>query len=169
MIILHFKYMLPVFRVVVRHLAEVNNSAESIGLETGVRPDFLCISILREGFLTTNICMINLWTLALPAWLNTLHFAKNSMSTSTVSIHIHLGKLQLLELCHGSEDKKSFDSCHLDIFLHYLFYRWWMKSVANIQGGISYITLYTLIVPQVKREVKKKKNRRQKDRKNSCF
>lgn len=142
-IFLHFKYILPVFWVVVRHLAtaEVNNSTESIGLETGARPGFLCISIVWEGFLTTNICMINLWTLALPAWLNTLHFAKNSMSTSTVSIHIHLGKLQLLELCHGSEDKKSFVSCQLDIFLHYLFYRWWMKSVANIQCSISYITL----------------------------
>lgn len=70
-----------------------------------------CISIIWEGFLTTNICMINLWTLGLPAWLNTLHFAKNSMWTSTVSIHIHLGKLQPLESCHGTEDKKSFVSC----------------------------------------------------------
>lgn len=75
----------------------------------------VCISIFWEGFITINICMINLWTLALPAWLNTLHFAKNSMSASTVSIHIHLGKLQLLELCLGTEDKKSFVSCQLDI------------------------------------------------------
>lgn len=95
---------------------EVNNTtAWTVRLETGAKPSSLCISIFWEGFLTTNICMINLWTLALPAWLNTLHFAKNSMSASTVSIHIHLGKLQVLELCYGTEDKKSFVSCQLDI------------------------------------------------------
>lgn len=106
---------------------EINNSTEwSIWLERETNPGSLCISILWEGFLTTNICMINLWTLALPAWLNTLHFAKNSMSTSTVSIHIHLGKLQLLELCHGTEDKKSFVSCQLDILLTIY---WWMKML----------------------------------------
>ena len=106
---------------------EVNKSTEwSVCLERETNPGSLCISILWEGFLTTNICMINLWTLALPAWLNTLHFAKNSMSTSTVSIHIHLGKLQLLELCHGTEDKKSFVSCQLDILLTIY---WWMKML----------------------------------------
>lgn len=92
---------------------------------------------------TTNICMINLWTLALPAWLNTLHFAKNSMSTSTVSIYIHLGKLQLLELCHGTKHKKSFVSCQLDVFIKYLFW-WWVKCIANIQHDISCIILWTL-------------------------
>lgn len=132
------------FWAVVRDVAtgEGNSNTDTVGLETGARPGFFpCICIIWEGFLPTHICMINLWTLALPAWLNTLHFAKNSMSTSTVSIPIHLGKLQLLELCHGSEDKKSFVSCQLDVFLHYLFYRWWMKSVVNIRCRISYIIL----------------------------
>lgn len=123
----------PMFWVVVRNLTTVNNTTEwTVMLDAGTKPSFLCIISIWEDFLTTNICMINLWTLALPAWLNTLHFAKNSMSASTVSIRIHLGKLQLLELCHGTEDRKSFVSCQLDIFYHCLSYRWWIKSIANI-------------------------------------
>ena len=75
----------------------------------------LFLRLIWEGLFTANICMINLWTLALPAWLNTLHFAKNSMSASTVSIHIHLGNLQLLELGCEIEGKKISVGCHIDV------------------------------------------------------
>lgn len=135
---------------------EVKNSSEwTIRLETEVQAHSLCISIFWEGFLTTNICMINLWALAPPAWLNTLHFAKNSMSASTVSIHIHLGKLQLLELCHGTEDKKSFVSCQLDISstIHFIGDKWKVWSIFNT---VFHILLFGLGRLQKKRELSRK-------------
>lgn len=132
---------------------EANNPSEwTVRLGTEAQAHSLCISIFWEGFLPTNICMINLWALAPPAWLNILHSAKNSMSASTVSIHIHLGKLQLWELCYGTEDKKSFVSCQLDIFptLYFIGDEWKVWSIFNT---VFHILLFGLGRFQKKREI----------------
>lgn len=111
-----------------------------------------CMRLIWEGFFTTNICMINLWTLALPAWLNTLHFAKNSTSASTVSIHIHLGNLQLLESCPEIESKKSSVGCQLDFSSHISFACDEWKKLLKFHS-LLYITLYLFIILIVKGDV----------------
>lgn len=113
-----------------------SNTGWIIELWTEARLGFLCIGVAWEGIFTTYICMINLWTLALQLdWTHCILLRTACQLAQSASIYIW-EKLQLLELCHGSEDKKSFVSCHLGIHPSYLFYRCRLKIVANNQNSI---------------------------------
>lgn len=98
--------------------------------------------------------MINLWALAPPAWLNTLHFAKNSIVSEHSQHPYTSGETATLELCYGTEDKKSFVSCQLDISsLYFIGDKWKVWSIFNT---VFQILLFGLRRLQKEREISRK-------------
>lgn len=130
--------MLPVFWMVVRNLDPgLLRSTIALNEVSGWKEKpilgKLCISILWEGFLTTNICMINLWTLALPSdWTHCILLRTACQLAQSASIYIW-GKLPAVRIVPW--DWRQEKLCQLSVrhFAHYLLMD---ENVANIQCGV---------------------------------